>query len=375
MRRHLALFFTRDVSLRDWERTGNLHRELAVYRVLADRGWTITFVTYGHDDAALAPETGEIGVVCNQFRLPVRVYAALLPILAPRLRDAVIKSNQTQGAEIALAVAKRLRRPFIARCGYSLSFTMEQRHGPDSSRAANARRLEGEVFGQADHAIVTTESIRERLVAVIGISPGKVSVVPNYVDLETFYPDPAVPRHPRRVLYVGRLHPEKNPLALIQACAGLDLELIIAGEGHQRAELETASQAAGVRTTFRGSVPSRELPALINSAALFVAPSLYEGHPKALIEAMACGAAVIGTDVPGIREVVRHNETGQLCAPNVGSIRDAIRGLLAGDTARAQLGSAARQYVLDHLDLRSIAVREERVLEDVLATHSAVVGT
>src|SRR3546814_18364330 len=81
---------------------------------------------------------------------------------------------------------------------------------------------------------------------------------------------------------------------------------------------------------------------MINAGRIFVLPSSYEGHPKTLLEAMACGAAVIGTDVPGIREVIEDGRTGLLCAPTAAALRDAIERLLSDEPLRRRLGGHAR---------------------------------
>src|SRR3546814_17832635 len=84
---------------------------------------------------------------------------------------------------------------------------------------------------------------------------------------------------------------------------------------------------------------------MINAGRIFVLPSSYEGHPKTLLEAMACGAAVIGTDVPGIREVIEDGRTGLLCAPTAAALRDAIERLLSDEPLRRRLGGNARQQI------------------------------
>ena len=74
-----------------------------------------------------------------------------------------------------------------------------------------------------------------------------------------------------------------------------------------------------------GNVLHRLLPEILNSGALVILPSHYEGYPKTVLEAMACGLPVIGTDVRGIRELIRHGVTGWLCGTDSASIRAAIQ--------------------------------------------------
>ena len=79
---------------------------------------------------------------------------------------------------------------------------------------------------------------------------------------------------------------------------------------------------------WEGGIPNSELPGYINKAKAFVLPSIYEGHPKALIEAMACSIPVIGCDSPGIKEIIGNGSNGLLCATTPGSLRNAINKVL-----------------------------------------------
>ena len=79
----------------------------------------------------------------------------------------VVKSNQVQGADTALAAARLRNKPFIARCGYLPSDNIEREHGADSPQAIQAEGLERLVFSQADRVVVTTAAIRERNLSIV----------------------------------------------------------------------------------------------------------------------------------------------------------------------------------------------------------------
>ena len=120
-----------------------------------------------------------------------------------------------------------------------------------------------------------------------------------------------------------------------------------------------------------GTVPNSDMPRLLNSSEVFVLPSNYEGSPKALLEAMACGLPVIGTDVPGIREVIQHGVNGLLCEPNEYHIASAIVNLLSDLEVRRRLGHQARKDVLEKHSQSGVVKREaeliQRMLEGALA--------
>ena len=91
---------------------------------------------------------------------------------------------------------------------------------------------------------------------------------------------------------------------------------------------------------FLGRLRNEEIPTVLARSAAYVMPSEWEGHPKALIEAMASGTPVIGADRPGIRNVITDGETGLVCEPTERGLRDALIRLLAEPRLRARLGES-----------------------------------
>jgi glycosyltransferase involved in cell wall biosynthesis len=116
-----------------------------------------------------------------------------------------------------------------------------------------------------------------------------------------------------------------------------------------------------------GNVTNHELPGYFQKATLYVQPSRYEGHPKTIFEAMACGTPVLAGDAPGIRQFIRHGETGWLCGLEADNIRAGIETLLADETLRARLGKAGCEYVVKHFAFEAVAQQELSVLAEVAA--------
>lgn len=367
----LVLFFTRGVSLQKWDEAGMLNREVILYKKLRPSLSGITFVTYG-DLSDLSYGDGgrlnDIDVIANRRALPQKRYLnriKRLP-LSVRFGPAIIKSNQTDGAEIALEAAGRSKKPFIARCGYMLSKNKAREYGEDSTEAKRAVALEGEVFEGADRIVVTTEAMREYAVEKYRLDGGKVRVIPNYVDTELFKPNPDVERSKNWICFIGRLAKEKNLFALLDAIKGLDVELDMVGEGVLGDELRRKAESDGLKVRFHGSVGNRELPRIINGSSLFVLPSLYEGHPKTLLEAMSCGVPVLGTDVPGIGDMIVHKENGFLCGTSPAEIRAAVEEMLGDKKLRDQIGREGRRFVLDNFDLKRIVEMELALYEELI---------
>ena len=363
---HLLLFFTHDTSLRAWERSGMLEREVALYRKYIEKGMRVSFITYGRrDKQRYSKKLRGIDIHCNEFRLPLGLYTRLIPFLHGKVlrQSNVIKSNQTPGALAALAAARRYGKPMLARCGYMHSEFIANQHGADSPQARQALDDERKLFGEADAIEVTTPMMRDSIVERIPASAAKITVTPNYVDTETFAPRKAEKEFD--LLFIGRLNPQKNLESLLDALRGLKLKSVIIGSGPLENALKEKARGLDLDIDWKGNLPNTELPKYLNRSKIFILPSHYEGHPKTLIEAMAAGAAVIGANVPGIREVIRHGENGWLCGTDPGNIRAAITALIDSEQLRLELGRNARAFALDHYSLDTIAERELALLKRV----------
>ena len=364
----LVVFLTPGVSLRTWDSLGMFHRETALYHALAARGVHVSLLSYGDGaDRRYQDELPGIDILCNRWGLPPAWYAHLIPVLHGWHlgRASVFKTNQARGGRIALRAARLWRKPLIARAGYMWSDFAAREHGDGSSVRARALEAERELFRHADRVVVTTEEMARGVAERVPEASDRTTVVPNYVDTDLFSPQPDR-RTERHLVFVGRLSPQKNVEALLEAVEPLDVTLSIIGSGELEAALQERFGTMDGRVRWEGNIPNQELPARLNKATLFVLPSHYEGHPKALIEAMACGVPVVGGDSPGIRELIRHGETGWLCGTDAASIRAAVQELLARPDLRTELGRNARRFVEERFALIDVADRELALLQEVV---------
>ena len=361
----LVVFFSRGMSLDGWRRAGMLERELSLYRALLPHLEHLAFLTYGGaDDRALVSTLSGVEVLANQWRLPSNLYSLVAPLLHRRAlrRATIFKTNQINGAWCAVIAARLFRKKLVVRCGFLWSDFVARLHAATWRRAA-ARFLERRAFRSADASIVAAKADRTTIVGRYGLDAERVHVIPNYVDTAMFRPMAEISPEPGRVIFVGRLDDQKNALALVDAVGGLPgVTLTIVGDGPLRKPLQTAATARGVSAAFLGTRPHAELPALLNGSSIFVLPSHYEGNPKALVEAMACGVPVVGARAPGIQEILVHRETGYLCGTSAAEIRSAIRDVLGDASLRERISAGAVAYARAHCSIESAVEQELAIL-------------
>ena len=172
---------------------------------------------------------------------------------------------------------------------------------------------------KARRVIAVSEATRQDVIAVYGVDPERVVTVPNGVDdsmqplpedeLGRFRAEQSLPEH--FFLFLGTLQPRKNIEALVRAYAtasmGIDWPLVIAGaQGWQYEQIYAQVQALGLgsQVRFAGHVPGEQLRHWYSAASILVYPSFYEGFGLPLLEAMACGTPVIGSNVSSLPEVI-----------------------------------------------------------------------
>ncbi|MBA7489479.1 D-inositol-3-phosphate glycosyltransferase [subsurface metagenome] len=370
----LTLFFTGGVGLKTWAQVGNLNREITIYRRLVEYLKTVNFVTYGgRADYRYAHSLGNISLYPISWRgsMLIKLVYLLIRHWPMLMRSDILKTNQIRGSEIPIWLKKHSGKKLIVRCGYLYSLFTE-RCSRNKEIIAAVYRLERNAFEAADICVVPTARDRDWVVEEHRIAKKKIRVVPNYVDVNTFHPS----REPREILFdlvfVGQSGPQKNLLSLFKALAKLKgqdqkVRVLMIGNCSHDSKLIEIAENKQLSVEFVGNVLNNQLPNYLNQAAAFIIPSNYEGHPKALLEAMSCALPCIGTDVEGIRDEIKHRETGYLCSTDSESIADAIQEVLADKFLQHEMGENARHYIKENYSLERVLKMEIDVIREVMS--------
>jgi glycosyltransferase involved in cell wall biosynthesis len=299
-----------------------------------------------------------------------RLERALRRVERLRPVDRPVFSSGLYGASYHLMLARDLRRwrPDVIQVQTFSQLVPLLRHScPGASIVLHVRdemlsRLSPRVLSRrlrdADVVLGVSEFISSGIRAAFPAVAARVRTIHNGVDVSRFAPAERAAAGPLRLLFVGRISPEKGVQVLLDAFArlqyeGLEAELTLVGDplGSLPPEMLAlfgvvaydSSLETPPEVRMLGKRPYDDLPDLYRSAEVLVAPSLAEAFGLPLVEAMASGLPVVATRVGGIPEVVEDGVTGLLVAPgNRDALAAAIQRLRDPDLRR-RLGRAGRE--------------------------------
>ncbi|MCH7345178.1 glycosyltransferase [Pelomonas sp. CA6] len=239
-------------------------------------------------------------------------------------------------------------------------------------RLFQARRL----ARRTDAIVGCSEGVRQSLLR-LGMPAERCIAISNGIRVEPFVSAPEHPFAARKagLVMAARFAHQKDHLTLIQALAllrdqhGLRPPLLLAGGGSalSRHAAERLVKRLGLQeqVSFLGHHP--RLPQLLLEHQFSVLCTHYEGMPLSLVEGMAAGCAVLGSDVPGVREMLRHQETGWLVPHrDPQAWADALARLLRDPQVAAEMAARGRQQALEHFRLDQTLRAYEELFERVI---------
>lgn len=374
----LGLFFTFDVSLKDWVESGLFDREKLIYEkhILSGKIKKIYWFTYGKNDQNIIVElVSQIIIVpmpaffshCKLFRC---LYSVLLPFIhSKKIKECnLLKTNQMLGSWTTVISKLIFNKKMILRTGYTLTKfpKSEKKSIKNILKTVCYFLIEFIAYKVSNKIIVTSFHDADYVKKIYKVDPEKIKLVPNYIDTEKFFYIKKN-KFKDRIIYVGRLSSEKNLINLIGALKNHNLTLDIYGSGVLLNELKNFAKEKNVSVNFYGNIPNYKLPEIYNRYSYFALCSKYEGMPKTLLEAMSCGLICLGTDVTGINEIIKDEFNGLLSSGiDSHSIAKAIEKLKSLDEAKvAYIRENSINFIKAKVSLDSIFKKEIELFKEL----------
>ncbi len=245
--------------------------------------------------------------------------------------------------------------------------------------------LDSKALKRLDFIVAVSEAVMEDLIRR-GIRRGKIVTIYNGISMNHFWSRNKFDRLEVRRKYhlhqddfvigtAGRLSEEKGHSYLIQAMPDLvkeikNIKLIIAGDGPLKRNLEFLVEKLGVSNHVKLLGYEKEIEKFLGVIDLFILPSLTEGLPISLLEAMAYGRPVIGSRVGGIKEVIENNKNGVLISPmDVEAISQSLKNLYYAGDLRSKMSFEAKKRVTTQFSADAM-VSAYRILYDKVLLQS-----
>lgn len=300
----------------------------------------------------------------------------------------VIQTHLLRSVDFAIASLRRTDSlPLVFWTFHNVNFVLRREHVKGHTWLLGPKRMAYRYlyrFGsrRVNGLIAVSDETRRAMLEEIGDVTDRIHVIPNGVDAD-LYQRQEVRQEVRRdlgvdesaplIIMVGTFKKQKGHTYLIDALSRIvdhhpDVRVLFVGDGELRDEVERRIVTTGLGEVVQLLGNRRDVPRLLGASDMFVLPSLWEGLPMALLEAMAAGLPCIATRVSGSSQVIEQGSSGLLVQPgDADDLEIALRRLLADRALADALGRAGRQRVLDHFSSRQQARKHIELFRTELA--------
>lgn len=354
----LTLFFTRPIGINEWINSGLYDREIEIYKMYVKDGYDINFVTYGVEDPDSIELLGKNIKILKPSRkfnvfgkMSNLIYSFFSPIIHfKELKDSdIFKSNQLDGAWSAWIASKLFRGKFYLRTGYT--FTLFY-HNKKSVKYSIVKLIERGLYKSCDISSVSSVEDMKYISSTYNVTP---KVIGNYISTQKFNIIKSIDDRSDRLLFIGRLNEQKNIFSMLDAVKRLNVGIDLFGDGELRVEIASYIKEKNIDAEIKGRVKNELIPEILNCYRYYVLASHYEGMPKSLIEAMACGCICIVTNVPGSKELIENGVTGFVATSTDSfSIEAAISKALCSESEQKNISNNARKLISSKYSLKAV---------------------
>ena len=295
-----------------------------------------------------------------------------------RLKN-IIKEGEYHIVNTHLWAADVMGRVAAFQCGIPVVVSTAQ--NVDVWKKWHHRAVDRWLAGRTDQLIAVSAAVKEYYHHCVGFPEEKITVIPNAIDVERYrdpgdigylYEELEVGAEDFILACVGRLNHQKGHPYLFQAMKELsgtlpELRILIVGEGEDRTRLEAMANELGIMPMLRFTGQRADIPALLQLVDALILPSVFEGLPLCVLEAMAAARPVIATDVGGTAELAVDGETAFIVPPRrPEALKDAILRLRRLPDGGQSMGARGREVVGREFSIQNSTKKTEKLFTALL---------
>ncbi len=375
---NIGIFFSYNTSLKHWQSAGILERELQPFKKLhVEAGHTFTLFTYGGEgDYKIMSEKLLIdsGINCIAFHENINPIMYVYTLVKKLIKLDLFFSLQSSGLISALPLSIIFRKPLISRSGFDL-IEFSKSTGNRKVKILIYRILETiSVITSRKHIFATQLDLKnyakrnkwiKDIIKHYKCFNSKDYILPNWVDTDVFIMNKLrskiIYKDKITLLSIGRLENQKNYVSFINEIKelGSEIRLNIIGEGKNRSDISDLCKSYNINLNLIERMENSLLPRYINSSDIYFQSSIIEGHPKALLEAMSCGAIVLCRNSPGMNNIIVHKHNGFLYTD--GNVTKVLEEILVYNNL-SQISKNARKTITENYSLENYLIKLSKCL-------------
>lgn len=358
---NIGVFLSIGESFTEFKSKGQYELILDFHLKNYSRHFEKVFV-FSYENEAFNP-LPNVFVLPNKFRLHRYIYSLLLPFF---YKDIITSCSVLRGFQLTGGIPS-----FVCNLLYKIPYIIN--YGYDYKAFA---KIEGKSFlvhfyglisrpilGASNRIIVTSKQIRSLLSRKEQL---KTTHIPNGVDTARFNYE--LPTNRKKLLFIGRFEKQKNLKLLIGAIGRLrkyGFTLTLVGGGSLENKLRRQSKKQGINLVIVRTMPHDKLSAIFHKAGIFILPSIIEGQPKVLLEAMSSGVPVLASNITAHQEIIYNRVNGILFDLTVKSLTKAIVELTENRKLYKYISLNARKTIEQQYEKKKLNRKEIRLLKGI----------
>lgn len=366
---NVILFFTYSTSLKDWEESGLLSREMEHYKILSGiHNINYTFVTYG-DSYDLKYEgyfrNLKIIPIYEKIKYSKNKYMKIINSIRIRkiIKNEVsnfdlIKTNQLKGSWSAIILKIFSGKPLIIRTGYDL-YSFSKYEKKSKLYKVFTYLLTFLSLNFSNRYVVTSKVDKDILKKKFLFDSRKLIVQSNWVPFKIIKSDI---NQRSKVLFVGRLEKQKNIDKIFKIFNGSSFELDIYGEGSLKEILEKNNLG---NINFNGKIPHEQLIKKYKNYLFYISLSTHEGNSKTILEAMSAGCIVIASDIPNNREFIIDDTNGILVDLEKNDLMALLNDLLKNKEKLNKISNNAMKTIFENYKIEEFIETELEIYKSL----------